>query len=119
MTGDQLKAAFEAWAGKRGYALDSMTYDDGAVEYHSAETWSLWLGWQAATASHAAEVEALRSALLNLVGTPDDPNAGWRGAGGTNEVYACEYCNQKHGDCTAIPHLPHCPVPAAHAALKE
>jgi hypothetical protein len=65
MTGDQLKAAFEAWAGKRGYALDSMTYDDGAVEYHSAETWSLWLGWQAATASHAAEVAELRRLIAD------------------------------------------------------
>jgi hypothetical protein len=64
---DQVKAAFEAWAKTQGYEMDSMTYDDGAVEYYSSETWALWGCWKAATASHAAEVEALRSALEDLL----------------------------------------------------
>lgn len=61
----------------------------------------------------------LVQALRNWLGTPDDPNAGWRGSGGTHELYACEYCNAKHGDCTQIPHKPSCPIPAARAAVAQ
>lgn len=61
---------------------------------------------------------AIPDAIRRLIGTPDDPNIGWRGDG-TTEVYACEFCNSKNSDCTKIEHTKNCPVPAAYAALAD
>lgn len=76
--------------------------------------------------AQAAEIARLRAvcrrgaeAMLRLIGTLDDPNAGWRGSEGTDELFACEFCGQKHIDCTKVPHMPHCPIPAGFDALSE
>jgi hypothetical protein len=61
----------------------------------------------------------LLEALQNWLGTPDDPKAGWHGSGGTQELFACEYCNAKHGDCTQVPHAPTCPITQARAAIAK
>jgi hypothetical protein len=64
-----------------------------------------------------ASAPLLLEALQKLVGTPEDPSNGWRGTGGTDVLFACEYCGEKHEDCTAIQHKPNCPVPFARAAI--
>ena len=66
-----------------------------------------------------ASHQRLSEALQNWLGSPDDPKAGWQGSGGTRELFACPYCNAKHGDCTLIPHSSSCPIPPARAALEQ
>jgi len=69
-------------------------------------------------AAERAEVVRLRKTLASLVGTPEDPNNGWRGNAKTSdEHFACEYCGSEHLDCTLIEHKWNCPVPGARAAL--
>jgi len=65
----------------------------------------------------AAESKALQDALFGLIGHADDPNCGWRGTAGTSDLYACEYCREKHEDCTKIEHADWCPVPPARKAI--
>lgn len=62
-------------------------------------------------------VSQLVGALEKLCGTSDDPRNGWRGTGGTDVLFACEYCGAKHEDCTKIEHTNSCPIPTARAAL--
>lgn len=66
-----------------------------------------------------ARNKALESALMQLVGTPEDPNNGWRGIGGTDLLFACEYCGSSSEDCTAIEHLTSCPIPAARDLINQ
>lgn len=73
----------------------------------------------AANARLISAAPDLLEALEKWLGPSDDPNAGWRGSGGDHEVYACEYCNAKHGDCTQIPHSDTCPIPRARAAIAK
>lgn len=95
---------FEAWAKEHGSFLS----------YHEQ-----FAAYAAANERQQERINRLREALEKWLGPADDPNAGWHGSGGTHEVYACEYCNAKHGDCTQIPHRESCPIPAARAALRE
>lgn len=59
---DQVREAFEAWCLKEG-RLPAGLKRRGDGEYFYDVVQSDWESWQAATASHAADVEALRSAL--------------------------------------------------------
>lgn len=63
--------------------------------------------------------DELLIALRNLVGTPDAPNSGWRGTGGTDILFACEHCRAKDIDCAAIKHKPECPVSHAFAVIAK
>lgn len=74
---------------------------------------------QIANALLIAAAPDLLVALLKLMGTPDDPNCGWRGTGGTDTLFACEFCHELHEDCTLIPHTETCPIPFARAALAK
>jgi hypothetical protein len=66
MSGDQVREAFEHWFSDGGeHPLACQRAADGG--YLLAQAESSWTAWQAATASHAAEVEALRSALEDLL----------------------------------------------------
>lgn len=59
-------------------------------------------------------------ALKRLVGTPSDPNNGWRGDAKTsNEHFRCEYCGVEDLDCVALPHTDQCPISAARAAIAR
>jgi hypothetical protein len=61
MSSDQVRARFDAWWKQKSEPLHpSMRFVLSEVAFD---------GWQAATASHAAEVEALRSALQRLAST--------------------------------------------------
>lgn len=64
-------------------------------------------------------VKELKAALNLLLGTADDPNAGWRGAGGSDVLFACEHCGEKHEDCTKLEHADDCPITLARAALAK
>jgi hypothetical protein len=68
MSVDQVRDAFEHWFSDGGeYPLACQRSGDGGYLLAAAE--SSWTAWQAATAPHAAEVEALRSALQRLAST--------------------------------------------------
>lgn len=64
-------------------------------------------------------VKELKAALNRWLGTADDPNAGWRGTGGSDVLFACEHCGEKHEDCTKIDHTDDCPITLARAALAK
>jgi multidrug resistance efflux pump len=90
MSSDQVREAFEHWFSDGGeHPLACQRAADGG--YLLAQAESSWTAWQAASASHAAEVEALRKALTKLCTQfPTDHDmaaAGW----GTTEIN--EACN--------------------------
>lgn len=64
-------------------------------------------------------VKELKAALNLWLGTADNPNAGWRGAGGSDVLFACEHCGEKHEDCTKLEHADDCPITLARAALAK
>lgn len=64
-------------------------------------------------------VKELKAALNLWLGTADNPNAGWRGAGGSDVLFACEHCGKKHEDCTRLEHACDCPITLARAALAK
>lgn len=117
MEHEEMRKAFEAEFRSRGWGDIDFARDGDP--YTRLQTHYAWLGWKAAMA-HSCEGKAeLVEALRKLCGTPDDPLNGWQGSGGTHEVFACEYCNAKHGDYTKVPHSPTCPIPFASAALSR
>ena len=63
-------------------------------------------------------VKELKAALNLWLGTANEPNAGWRGAGG-DVLFACEHCGKKHEDCTRLEHACDCPITLARAALAK
>lgn len=64
-----------------------------------------------------AETVRAAKALIALVGRPDDPNIGWRGAAITSpDHFRCEMCGVEALDCSKIEHKPSCPIPEAIAA---
>ncbi len=64
-------------------------------------------------------VKELKAALNLWLGTANEPNAGWRGAGGSDVLFACEHCGNKHEDCTRLEHACDCPITLARAALAK
>lgn len=64
-------------------------------------------------------VKELKAALNLWLGTANEPNAGWRGAGGSDVLFACEHCGKKHEDCTRLEHACDCPITLARAALAK
>jgi hypothetical protein len=65
MSSDQVRAAFDAWIDKpdEGCGLSlRRVMSDRSIDM-------AWMGWEACAASHAAEVEALRSVLQRLAST--------------------------------------------------
>ena len=64
-------------------------------------------------------MKELKAALNLWLGTADNPNAGWRGAGGSDALFACEHCGKKHEDCTRLEHACDCPITLARAALAK
>jgi hypothetical protein len=93
MNSDQVRDAFEAWFEADALPLEHSNWFrlDTDGDYQLDYVGWCWKGWQAATASHAAEVEALRKALTKLCTQfPTDHDmaaAGW----GTTEIN--EACN--------------------------
>lgn len=59
---DQVREKFEAWVIRETGLRPLWEY--GGYASQLVDNW--WHGWMAATASHAAEVEALRSALQRI-----------------------------------------------------
>jgi hypothetical protein len=65
MSSDQVREAFEHWFSDGGeHPLACQRAADGG--YLLAQAESSWTAWQAATASHAADVEAIRDALRRI-----------------------------------------------------
>ena len=65
-------------------------------------------------------IAELVEALKALIGHDhDDPLSGWRGHGGDDILFECEYCRAKHEDVTLIPHSDDCPVAKGRAAIAK
>lgn len=77
---DQVREAFLRWAKDNGFNVDARFENVGKLSQFLA-TEHAWQGWQAATASHAADVEALTKAAQRLCRSfPTDDDmaaAGW------------------------------------------
>lgn len=74
----------------------------------------------AAAMLDACGAPELLEALKALIGhDPDDPLSGWRGHGGDDILFECEYCRAKHEDVTLIPHSDDCPVAKGRAAIAK
>lgn len=104
------------------------TCHDGVRSESNAEANARLIAEEAGTVFHntglspvqlVEMMKELKAALNLWLGTADNPNAGWRGAGGSDVLFACEHCGKKHEDCTRLEHACDCPITLARAALAK